>query len=116
MTIIFDEVNESKVARYKVQGCEKVILVRGDPAAGGAFNLRLETMSQCDPRFRRVEVANIPGSQDFCLENFPCLACGMDLIFTLDITATQPSPNVFVQILNETCVPEKCTVPPCGCC
>ena len=115
MTIIFNEVNESKVARYKVQGCEKVIVVRGDTTAAN-FNLRLETVSQCDPRFRRVEVANISGNQDFCLDNFPCLACGMDLILTLDITVTNPPPNVFVEILDETCVPEKCTVPPCGCC
>lgn len=111
MTIIFDEVNESKRARYKVKGCEKVIMVRGD----GQFNLNIETVSQCDPRFRTNQVFTAAGNVDICIEQFPCIACGMDLIFNLDVTTGTPMPNVFVEILDDTCVPKPCAVTPCHC-
>lgn len=104
MTIIFNEVGRNKTARYKVMGCEKVIIVR----SSGIFNLTIETVSQCDPHFRPlVVVGPITANQDICLTQYPCVACGMDLIFRLDNT-TDPQAHVFVEILDDTCVPEVC--------
>lgn len=111
MTIIFKNANESAVERHKVEGCEKVIVVRGD----GQFTLNIDTMSQCDPLFRPNQVFTVANNQDVCIEQFPCLACGMDLVFRLDIPTGTPQPNVFVEILDDTCVPKPCAVTPCDC-
>ena len=105
MTVIFNEENKDTIYKYHVKGCEKVIVVRGD----GSFTLNIETQSKNDPRSRSNFVFGpITGSQDICVEQFPCLACGMIILFTLTPDATNPTPNVFVEVLEDTCVPEKC--------
>lgn len=103
MTIIFNEVDRNQTARYKVKGCESVIVVR----SSGIFNLEIETVSQLDPHFRPVQVITVLQSQDVCVSQYPCVACGMDLIFKLDST-TDPQAHVFVEILYDTCIPEPC--------
>lgn len=105
MTIIFNEADRNQTARYKVIGCEKVIMVR----SSGVFNLEIETVSQLDPHFRPFQVQSVTQNQDICLSQYPCVACGMDLIFRLDSTV-DPQAHVFVQILDETCVPEDCCI------
>ena len=105
MTIIFNEEDRSKRARYKIKGCEKTIVVRGlvQPAT-----LTLYTVSQLDPRFRQYQVIQVNSDMDICIEQYPCLSCGMDLIFELNIDTTGVNNNVFVEILDDTCVPEPC--------
>lgn len=105
MTIIFNEEDRSKRARYKIQGCEKTIIVRGliQPAT-----LTLYTVSQLDPHWRLNQVFQVGNDTDICVEQFPCLTCGMDLIFELNIDPTGTNNRVFVEILEDTCVPEPC--------
>ena len=106
MTIVFNEVDRNRTARYKVTGCEKVIVVRGS----GIFSLDILTERQLDPHHRELLSMTITQNQDVCLAQFPCVACGMDLIFRTD-SATDPQAHVFVEILDDTCAPEKC----CAC-
>lgn len=105
MTIIFNEVDRNQTARYKVKGCEKVIMVRGS----GVFSMEIETVSQLDPHFRPLMVTTVTQNQDVCLDQFPCIACGMDLIFRTDSTI-DPQAHLFVEILDDTCIPETCCV------
>ena len=103
-TIIFDEADRNRTVRYKVKGCEKVIVVRSD--LGLPFNLDIETMSQNDPHYRINPLMNINTSGDYQIDMMP-IACGMDLIFRID-AGIDPNSHLFVEILYETCVPEKC--------
>lgn len=103
MTIIFNEADRNQTARYRVTGCEKVIVVRGS----GVFNLDIESMSQLDPHFRPLNIQTVTQNQDICLDQWPCVACGMDLIFRLD-SSVDPQAHVFVEILYDTCVPKPC--------
>lgn len=105
--IIFNEADRNQTQRYKVRGCEKVIVVRTD--AGLPFQLDIETMSQNDPHFRTLNVMTVTSNMDICLKDFPCLACGMDVVFRL--SQVDPNSHVFVEILDETCIPEGC----CNC-
>lgn len=108
MTIIFNEEDRRKRARYKVKGCEKTVVIRGlvQPAT-----LTIYTVSQLDPYFRLFKVFEASQDTDFCVHEYPCLACGMDIIFELNVDATGANSNVFVEILEDTCVPEPC----CNC-
>jgi len=102
-TIIFNEVDRNQTARYKVKGCEKVIVVR----ASGVFNMTIETVSQLDPHFRPRLVMTVSQSSDICIEQWPCFACGVDVIFRVDDNI-DPQAHLFVEILDDTCVPEPC--------
>lgn len=104
MTIIFEEQNTSKNVKYDVKGCEKVVVMRTD-APPGNVTLNIETLAGKDPNFRPVTIGTISDNQDFCL---PCLACGMNLLFRLNVNTTPPEPRVHVEILDETCVPQSC--------
>ncbi len=106
MTIIFNEVDRNQTARYPVKGCEKVIVVRGT----GVFNLEIYSESRLDPHGRALQVMSVTQDQDICLNQFPCIACGMDLVFKTDSTI-DPQAHLFVEVLYETCVPEPC----CNC-
>lgn len=105
MQVIFNEEDRSKRARYKIKGCEKTIIVRGlvQPST-----LTLYTVSQLDPYFRLHQVFQTSSDMDICVEQFPCLSCGMDLILELNIDTTGTNSRVFVEILDDTCVPEPC--------
>lgn len=105
--IIFNEADRHQTARFHVTGCEKVIVVRTDAAL--PFTLDISSMSQNDPHFRGFPLITVTSNQDICLDQWPCVACGMDLIFKL--SGVDPNAHVFVEILDETCVPEPC----CGC-
>ena len=104
MTIIFNEEDRSKRERYKIRGCEKTVVVRGlaQPAT-----LTLYTVSQLDPHFRLFQVVQVTQDSDICVEQYPCLSCGMDLIFELEV-GTANTGRVFVEILEDTCVPQPC--------
>lgn len=112
MTIIFNEADRNQTARYKVRGCEKMVMVRSDGAL--PFNLTIESMSCSDPHFRPLFLKSTGISEDICIccdgvttgNNIPCVACGQELIFRLD--SVDPNAHVFVEILDDTCVPEPC--------
>lgn len=109
MTIIFNEVDRNITAVHKIQGCEKMIIVRGTLA----FNLTIESVSISDPHKRALFLKSTGVSEDICIccdntagNNIPCVACGQELIFRLD--TVDPQAHVFVEILDDTCVPEPC--------
>lgn len=103
MTTIFNELDREKTAKYTVKGCEKTIVVRGN----GVFNLEISTQSKDDPHERKLVTMTVTQEQDICIHDWPCIACGMELIFKVDSTI-DPNAHLFVQILYETCVPTPC--------
>lgn len=107
MTIIYNNdnltSNQEIVRLHKVKGCEKLMIVR----INGTAQLTVDSVSQCDPLHRPWNVITITGNQDICFRDFPCIACGQDLIFRA-IAGTATNDQIFVQILDETCVPEPC--------
>ncbi len=114
MTIIFNEADRNQTAIYNVKGCEKMVIIRG--ASALPFNLTIESVSLNDPHSRPLFIMSTGSNMDVCIgvdnpvtNNIPCLACGQKLIFKLD--SVDPQAHVFVEILYETCVPEKC----CNC-
>jgi hypothetical protein len=106
-TIIFNELDRHKTARYKVKGCEKAVIVRSDTTT--AFNLDISTMSLEDPHYRTNPFMSIVQAGDYSIINTP-IGCGMELIFQVD-DSIDPLAHLFVEIIYDTCVPEKC----CGC-
>jgi len=106
-TIIFSEEDRHKTVRYKVKGCEKAIIVRSDAPA---FILQVETMSINDSHFRTNNFLNIVNSGDYILDYAP-IGCGMELIFRIE-EPLDPLAHLFVEIIDETCIPEKCC--PCS--
>lgn len=103
-TIIFDELDRHKTVRYKVKGCEKAIIVRSDTTLN--FNLDIATMSLSDPHYRRQSMLVITNQGDYDISNMP-IGCGMELIFQVD-DSIDPASHLFVEIIYETCIPEKC--------
>ena len=102
--IIFNELDRNKTARYTVKGCEKAVIVRSDMSL--PFNMTVETISLKDPHYRKCPFLNINQSGDYSLVNTP-IGCGMELIFQVD-DSIDPNAHLFVEIVYETCVPEKC--------
>ena len=105
-TIIFNELDRHKTARYKVKGCERAVIVRSDVSI---FNLTVETMSLEDPHYRRNPFMTITQAGDYSMVNMP-IGCGTELIFQVD-DSLDPLAHLFVEIVYETCIPEKC----CNC-
>lgn len=104
--IIFNEVSSAQTAVYTVRGCEKTIIVRG--TAGEVFNLDIDTESASDPHERHLIVQTVTSSQDICINTgFPCFHCGMRIFFRTDSTIS-PNAHLFVEILDDTCVPKPC--------
>jgi len=102
-TIIFNEEDRHKTARYKIKGCEKAIIVRSDATA---FILQVETMSLSDPHYRSNNFLNIVSPGDYDISHMP-IGCGMELIFRIE-EPLDPAAHLFVEIVYETCIPEKC--------
>lgn len=101
--VIFNELDRHKTARYKVKGCEKAIIVR---ASTTTFNMQIDTMSLSDPHFRKFPLMTINNSGDYPIFGMP-IDCGMELIFQV-IEPVDPLTHLFVEIIYETCQPEKC--------
>ncbi len=102
-TIIFNELDRHKTARYKMQGCEKAIIVRSDVPT---FNMTVETMSLSDPHYRTNPLIVITQAGDYPFFTHG-IDCGMELIFQVD-DQIDPAAHLFVEIIYETCQPEKC--------
>ena len=102
-TVIFNEVDRHQTARYKVKGCEKAIIVRSSVEG---FILNINTVSLSDPHFRTFQLMNIANSGDYPILGMP-IDCGMELIFQLE-EPVDPLMHLFVEIIDETCNPEKC--------
>ena len=102
-TIIFNEEDRHKTVRYKVKGCEKAIIVRSDMEG---FTLDIETMSLKDPHYRTFQFMNITNSGDYPIFG-TALDCGMELIFKI-VEPVDPNMHLFVEMIYETCQPEKC--------
>lgn len=107
--IIFDELDRHKTRRYKVRGCEKVLVVRSLNTTIN-FTLEIDTKSLKDPHYRINHLMTITNPGNYDLSNLS-IACGMELTFTI-LEPFDPSHHLFVEILYETCVPEKCCICP----
>jgi len=113
--IIFNEETRDVTEIHDVTGCEKMIMVRG--TSPFAFTLNINSMALSDPHKRRKPLTTVTSSDENicigCCEtanfNIPCVACGEQLEFQL--SGVDPNAHVFVEILDDTCVPEKC----CNC-
>ena len=103
-TIIFNELTTHKTAKHTVTGCEKIIMVRS--LIAGGFSLEVSTISKKDPHVRPFVIMTINTSGDYIISDR--IACGMDLMFRTDDTTMDPNSHLFVEILYETCIPEKC--------
>ncbi len=101
--IIFEELDRHKTARYTLKGCEKAIIVRSDVPS---FNLTIETMSFKDSHYRKNPFMVITQAGDYSIINTP-IGCGLELIFQVD-DQIDPAAHLFVEVIYETCVPEKC--------
>lgn len=108
MTVIFNNLNQVDQVIHHVRGCERVIIARMDGV--GPFQIDVELASSSDPRCRFRNIQTIGGDQEICINSggFPCIACGMVLKF--DATQVPVGSNVFIEILDDTCVPEPCCV------
>lgn len=101
-TVIFEEADRHRTKRYKVKGCEKSIIVRSEPVA---FILKVETMSLEDAHFRPQPFMTITNAGDYQFP--PDAGCGMEVVFRIE-EPVDPTMHLFVEVINETCIPEKC--------
>ncbi len=99
--IIFNEVDRFISAIHKVEGCEKTIIIRAD----STFNMEISTKSLNDPHSRWLPFMTVGTSMDIYIPDQ--WSCGMEIMFKVDSTIL-PDAHLFVEILDETCVPEKC--------
>lgn len=108
MTTIFAERAHDGVFQHVVKGCEKLMVFRGGPAAV----LEVESQSLSDARERKVPLGTFTGDVDICIGAMNttgqgmCWACGQKITFKL--TGVDPQNPAFLDILEESCVPEPC--------